>query len=210
MSKIMQKVATAKIALAPKKVLIVDNLSAHLEALKDIIYEKLEGNVEFKLEGTREVTIGHIKWADIVVISGGTGRSIEKNPQTFRTLVEKIITNHKPVVGICLGAQAIAVYYGAELRDIGVRRVGNIAIHLNPVLARLLENKEKFMVYEFHRWSIPEVSDPLVGLAKSKDGVEVFRHKNLPVWGLQFHPEVRRLDNGGHIIFESIIHRLSK
>lgn len=201
----MREAGTEKTELAPKKrVLIVDNKSAHLESLRDLICEKIV-NVECLLEGTRDVTPESVAWADLVVLSGGTGLSIEKNPKTFQRLVEKILAAEKPVIGICLGAQAIAVHYGAELVDIGTRRAGNIAIYLNETGTANLRLHERVIVYEFHRWKFDAVPLPLVELGRSKDGVEVLRHKELPVWGLQFHPEVRRRNNGGHNVLESIV-----
>lgn len=210
MSKITRKAVTGKTASAPKNILIVDNQSVHLESLRLIIDEKVIGDINFRLEATRDVTSDHIDWADLVVLSGGTGRSIEKNPKTFKRLVAALVASQKPVVGICLGAEAIAVYYGAKLKDIGVRRAGNIAIYLYPEFASAMDLKERSIVYEFHRWSIPELGEPLVALAESKDGVEIFRHTMLPIWGLQFHPEVRRRNNGGHTILESILQMLIK
>lgn len=205
MSRQMQKAAIEKTALAHKKrLLIVDNKSAHLEALQEIIREKIS-DVEYRLQATREVTDESVLWADLIVLSGGTGLSIEKNPKTFQRLIEKILAASKPVIGICLGAQAIGVHFGAVLIDIGVRRVGNIAIYFRTDAAQELRVKERMIVYEFHRWKIDTVPDPLVEVARSKDGVEVMRHASLPVWGLQFHPEVRRRGNGGHAIFESIV-----
>lgn len=205
MSKQMRKAGIEKTELARKRrVLIVDNKSAHLELLRELICEKI-ADVECLLEGTRDVTPENVAWADLVVLSGGTGLSIEKNPKTFQRLLEKILIAEKPVVGICLGAQAIAVHFGAKLVDIGVRRAGNIAIYLNDSGIADLGLQERVIVYEFHRWKFDAVPLPLVELGRSKDGVEVLRHKELPVWGLQFHPEVRRRNNGGHNVLEGIV-----
>jgi GMP synthase-like glutamine amidotransferase len=113
----------------------------------------------------------------------------------------------KPTIGICLGAEAIAVYFGSELKEMPVRRVGNIRINLDPGFAEAAGQKGRAMVYEFHKWRIEDVKEPLVCLATSKDRVELFRHKTLPIWGMQFHPEVKRLDNSGHLIFEHILRR---
>lgn len=203
----MQKVEIAKTALAPKKrILLIDNQSVHLASLQGILSEKMGADfVEVRMVGTREVHDSDVAWSDVVVLSGGTGRSIEKNPETFRRLVGGILAQSKPMVGICLGAEAIAYYYGAQLHDIGVRRVGNIPVTIDSGLADEMGlSSNRLMVYEFHRWSMKTVPAPLCELGQSKDGIEIFRHTTLPVWGLQFHPEVRRLDNDGHLVLEYI------
>lgn len=205
MSKKTLNSVIARIESEPKgvsmHVLLIDNKSAHLIRLKKLTRQKL-GKTIFRLRDPREMTDEDVTWAELVLISGGTGRSIEKNPDTFRRMVDMLVKAGKPTLGICLGAEAIAVYFGSTLRDIGVRRVGNVRVHLESAVPAVLpEGGRSGMAYEFHRWAIDEVHEPLIGLAYSKDGVEIFRHSTLPIWGLQFHPEVRRKHNGGHILF---------
>jgi GMP synthase-like glutamine amidotransferase len=189
------------------RVLIVDNKSAHLEKLRDLIAEKLD-EAEFRLKDPRELDDTDMKWAELAVISGGWGRSIVKNPQTFERMVQYLANHKKPTIGICLGAEAIAAYYGSNLTENFVRRVGNVRIHLTEPLAKQLGLGESILAYEFHKWFIPEVSLPLQNLATSKDGVEILRHTSLPMWGMQFHPEVRRKDNAGHLVFEHALRDL--
>ena len=182
-------------------VLVVDNKSAHLEKLRDLILNKL-GDVDFTLRDPREMHLDDVLGVDLVVFSGGWGRSIEKNPGTFKRMVQLVIDAKKPAIGICLGAEAIAVHYGSELVELPVRRVGNIPLKIEDESLKKALVTDSVMVYEFHKWYIPTVLSPLVPLATSKDGVECFKHPSLPLWGLQFHPEVSRLNNKGHEIFE--------
>lgn len=187
------------------KVLLVDNQSVHLPLLHNLIHEKL-GDVEFMVHDPRDMTDEHMPDADLVVFSGGTGRSIEKNPQTFERMVSLAVKYKKPTIGICLGAEAIAVHFGSRLREMPGRRVGNVRSHFSDSAAKSFGLSEtSTMVYEFHKWLIEDVYPPLESLATSKDGVELFRHTDLPIWGMQFHPEVRRLNNQGHTIFEYIL-----
>lgn len=184
-------------------VLLIDNKSAHLVRLQALIRATL-GKVEFRLHDPRNMGDDDMEWADLVIFSGGWGRSIVKNPGTFNRMVEFCERHRKPTVGICLGAEAIATYYGSELREIPVRRVGNVRIHFKPDVNEAMRLEPSVMVYEFHKWVIGAVHGPLVNLATSKDGCELFKHKTLPMWGMQFHPEVSRLDNKGHAIFEYV------
>jgi anthranilate/para-aminobenzoate synthase component II len=188
-------------------VLIVDNKSAHLERLKELLVEKL-GNVTFSFCDARDITDDIVKHAELVVISGGWGRSIIKNPGTFNKLIDTLAKHAKPTIGICLGAEAIAAAYGATLVELPVRRVGNIRISISDAELANTLGKSDLAVYEFHKWYINQTTSPIIALATSKDGVEIIRHRELPMWGLQFHPEVRRLDNNGHKIFEYVLNEL--
>jgi GMP synthase-like glutamine amidotransferase len=183
------------------RVLIVDNKSAHLTKLQELVHQKL-GNVEFVLRDPREMFLDDVLTVDLVVFSGGWGRSIEKNPGTFKRMVNVVVEAKKPAIGICLGAEAIAVHYGTKLIEMPVRRVGNIPLKVADGPLKDTLSKQHVMAYEFHKWLISEVHQPLITLATSKDGVECFKHASLPIWGLQFHPEVPRLGNIGHEIFE--------
>lgn len=187
------------------RVLIVDNSSVHLTKLQDLITEKL-GPVEFVIYGPREMQDDHLPKVDLVIFSGGTGRSIEKNPQTFERMVDLAAKHKKPTVGICLGAEAIAVRFGSKLRELRVRRVGNVRINFTSAGHKDFSSVDSsVMAYEFHKWCIDGVKKPLKIVASSKDGVEIFKHADLPMWGIQFHPEVRRKNNEGHLVFEDIL-----
>lgn len=192
-------------------VLLIDNKSAHLERLRKLIIDKLR-SVNFVQRDPRAVTEGEVHAADLIVISGGVGRSIVKNPRTFSRIVRLAASARKPTIGICLGAEAMAVEYGGVLQEMPVRRVGNIPILLDEKFKAQLafRQDDKVMVYEFHKWLINKtfLPSPLRILATSKDGVEVLKHESLPMWGLQFHPEVLRLNNAGQRIFDYILRDL--
>ncbi len=192
-----------------QKVLVIDNQTVHLQALCKLIIAKIP-DAKLTIESTREVTTSDISSADLVVLSGGTGKSIERNPKTFERVVSLIAELKKPCIGICLGAEALAAAYGASLEQMPVRRVGNIPIQLSPAGKELFSlEQERVMVYEFHKWKMMFGSiTELEILADSKDSVEIFKHRTLPLFGLQFHPEILRKGNAGHIIFEQILRGL--
>jgi len=183
-----------------RKVLVIDNTTVHLPRLIELVAEKIP-DAKVKIEVTEDVKAEHVRSADLIILSGGTGRSIEKNSEIYNRVVGLVVRNNKPTIGICLGAEAIAVYFGAQLEQMSVRRVGNIPVTLTKDGWKQIETKRP-MIYEFHKWKIVNLGPPLLTLGISKDGPEIFRHKKLPIFGLQFHPEVRRNDNEGHLFFE--------
>lgn len=188
-------------------VLLIDNKSAHLVRLQELIQDTL-GEVEFRLRDPRNMSDEEVEWADLIVFSGGWGRSIVKNPQTFTRMVELCVRHQKPTIGICLGAEAIAAYYGSSLSELPVRRVGNVRIFFKDGVDAAMGLEPSVMVYEFHKWVVNEVHHPLVCLATSKDGPELYRHAGLPLWAMQFHPEVLHRNSRGHEIFKYIVSEL--
>lgn len=184
------------------KVLVVDNSTVHLPKLIGLINEKITVQA-LTVETTREVVPDQVESADLIVLSGGTGRSIEKNPITFRNLTKLIAESGRPVIGVCLGAEALAVHFGGRLEKMPIRRVGNTRISLEEPLRDAL-GANSIMVNEFHSWLIASGGELQV-LATSKDRIEAFRHPTRPIFGLQFHPEIRRRNNDGHRIFETFL-----
>lgn len=190
------------------KILIIDNTTVHLPRLIELVEEKIP-DPKILIEVTNDLKSEHVRSADLVILSGGTGRSVEKNTEMYNRVVGLAVKNNKPTVGICLGAEAIAVYFGAKLEQMPVRRVGNIPLSLNKGnWKRKVGNRP--MVYEFHKWKITNIIQPLLILATSKDGPEIFKHNKQPMYGLQFHPEVRRNDNQGHLFLELILKDILK
>ena len=70
------------------------------------------------------------------------------------------------------------------------------------------DNKEEVFVYESHRFVVDKVSEDIEILATSNDGIEFFKHKNKPIYGLQFHPEMFVDKTQGKEIFLKILEKL--
>ncbi len=91
-----------------------------------------------------------------------------------------------PVLGICAGMQLIAVHHGGRLvegKEIGMVPVR--PVEDNPLVPGPIE------VYGLHRYDL-EGLEAFRVLARSEHCVEAIAHKDLPLYGILFHPEVRR------------------
>lgn len=125
---------------------------------------------------------------DLIVLSGG--HIFDLQDEIYRREKELIVNTDVPLLGICLGAELINLAYGGKLEkkrnlDIGVRKIKIIRDD------ELFNGVEKtFPVYENHRNVIFNLPDELENLAESDTGVEIFRHKQKIIYGMQFHPEM--------------------
>jgi anthranilate synthase component 2 len=95
----------------------------------------------------------------------------------------------KPLLGVCLGHQAIGQYFGGN-----VIRGGLMHGKTSPVThdnSGLFEGMPSpFTATRYHSLIVENVPDTLVINANSDDGLVMgFRHKELPIHGVQFHPE---------------------
>ncbi len=127
---------------------------------------------------------------DKLILSPGPGIPSEAGlmPETILHF-----TGRKPILGICLGHQAIGEAFGAQLENLsdvfhGVATEGT-QLQNDPVFAGL---PPRIVMGRYHSWVIRRDSLPecLEVTAVSDDGqIMALRHKSYDIRGLQFHPE---------------------
>ncbi|HWB89960.1 MAG TPA: aminodeoxychorismate/anthranilate synthase component II [Acidimicrobiia bacterium] len=138
---------------------------------------------EIDVEEARDVDATH------VVLSPGSGR-----PEEGDTIVEIVrrLAGHVPVLGVCLGHQAIAVAYGGRVgpaRALMHGKASQVHHDGHGIFAGL---PTPFPAGRYHSLAVPRsgLPDDLTVSARTADGeVMGLRHRRLPVEGIQFHPE---------------------
>jgi anthranilate synthase/aminodeoxychorismate synthase-like glutamine amidotransferase len=133
-----------------------------------------------------------------IVLSPGPG-----TPQQAGCMTQVIehYHNHLPILGICLGFQALGTYFGATLSK-AIRpmhgKISEITIHTDPLFAQI---PERLRVVRYHSLVLKELPSSLEGLALTAENeLMAFRHRNLPLRGLQFHPEAILTEHGFQIL----------
>lgn len=166
------------------KILVVDNGTAYLRAL----LHQLEPN-DVTVITRDELSARAITPVDVIVLSGGSSMSVIGHETEYGYELGLIRDARTPIIGICLGFELIAHAYKAKLERLVVKERGLISLKYlqpHPIFLGVPET----CVFESHRWRVKEVSKPLVGLAKSKDGYEIISHESKLIFGFQFHPEM--------------------
>ncbi len=126
---------------------------------------------------------------DAIVISPGPGHPV--NPKDIGTCLEIIRESGVPLLGICLGHQAIGVAFGGEVSHSPSGPVhGKTALitHNGNSIYRGLPNP--LVGGRYHSLAITKLPRELEVTARTEDGIIMgVKHKQRPVFGLQFHPE---------------------
>lgn len=112
-----------------------------------------------------------------------------------------------PILGVCLGHQAIGAAYGGDVvraREIMHGKVSSITHRGTDVFAGL---PSPFTVTRYHSLAVARdtLPDCLEVTAETDDGeIMGLRHKTLPVYGVQFHPE-SVLSEHGHALLKNFL-----
>jgi anthranilate synthase/aminodeoxychorismate synthase-like glutamine amidotransferase len=165
--------------------LLLDNFDSFTYNLVDYF-----GQAGICVEVVRnDVSLDEIKQLPVtgVVLSPGPGI-----PEKAGCLMEVIQYYHErvPMLGICLGHQALGEFFGARLEK-GIKpmhgKVSEITCEEDP----LFDKMPKIMpVVRYHSLVLRDTPDCVVPLAFTAAGeLMAFKHNTLPLYALQFHPE---------------------
>jgi GMP synthase (glutamine-hydrolysing) A subunit len=109
-------------------------------------------------------------------------------------IIKKIAESGKPILGICLGHQLLALSLGGEVRKSQTPEIGWYKLQLNNEgkQNRLYQEiNPVFQSFEFHYDEVSSLPNQFKILAKSENcKIQAYQYKNFPVWGVQYHPEV--------------------
>ncbi|WP_353843833.1 aminodeoxychorismate synthase component I [Brevibacterium sp. RIT 803] len=131
---------------------------------------------------------GALDGYDNVVISPGPG-SPDKIAD-FGICDEVIATATIPILGICLGHQGIALAHGGSVAHAPSPRHGRLSEIRNLGVDLFTDLPPTFNAVRYHSLAVTDVPKELEVTAYSDDGVIMgLRHRTLPQWGVQFHPE---------------------
>jgi anthranilate synthase/aminodeoxychorismate synthase-like glutamine amidotransferase len=95
-----------------------------------------------------------------------------------------------PILGVCLGHQAIGQYFGATLTHASAPMHGKVydIYHQNDPMFNGIE--VPFKATRYHSLVLKNLPSCLIETASTKQGeIMAIRHKELPIWGVQYHPE---------------------
>lgn len=181
-------------------VLIIDNHDSFTYNLLETLRQTSLCSIDVVLlEQVRFIDLQHYQG---IMLSPGPGLPEEK-PGLFE-VIQKLVEAKIPLLGVCLGHQALAQYFGACLLQL--ERV----IHGEASLINVLADKEFYKdvglqvaVGRYHSWVVNPLGfpDELELTATTEQGLIMsFKHKTLAVRGVQFHPESILTPQGSRLL----------
>lgn len=133
-----------------------------------------------------------------IVLSPGPG-----TPSTSGIMMEVLreYYNELPILGICLGHQALGEFFGAKLVKAQVPMHGKVSEIICTQDSIFNNLPDKFNVVRYHSLLINEVPKTFKVLAYSEKGeIMALKHLSLPLYGFQFHPEAILTEYGMELL----------
>jgi len=136
-----------------------------------------------------------------IILSPGPGK-----PEDAGICMEVVreFFNKIPLLGICLGHQAIGAAFGGVIQRAEIIKHGKTSLVTHNDCELFSDLPDHFEVMRYHSLIVEEVSLPeqLECIAHSNDDqvVMAIKHKQYPVYGLQFHPESIGTPSGKQIL----------
>ena len=145
---------------------------------------------DYKVFRNDKINVSELAKYSKIVISPGPGMPDEV------PLLNQIIESFapvKPILGVCLGMQAIAAFYGSELSNLShVLHGVKLQCSFNTDEDIFKNVKIPFEVGHYHSWIVDSDSLPpeLEVIARGPDNtIMAIKHVKYPLYGVQFHPE---------------------
>jgi len=133
-----------------------------------------------------------------LILSGGPASVYETGaPKCDPAIFELGI----PILGICYGMQLACEALGGQVASAPAREYGRAQCSIVKDEGLLAGVPRDFEVWMSHGDQVAKVSDDFESLAKTKTcPIAAVKHRRLPIYGLQFHPEVTHTPDGGRIL----------
>lgn len=179
-------------------ILVIDNYDSFTF---NLVHYLMELGAEVRVERNDAIT------ADEAIATGAAGFLISPGPCTPNEagisldLVAACARAEKPLLGVCLGHQSIGQYFGGKVVRGGLMhgKTSPVTHDGSGVFAGL---PSPYTATRYHSLIVDDIPDQLAINATSTtpglddDCVMGFRHKTLPIHGVQFHPESIATEHG--------------
>ena len=181
----------------PQHVVLVDHHDSFTHNLAHLI-ASVTGVLPQLVQHDDPAAVEVVAGATHVVLSPGPGTPAD--PDDFAVGRELLRTGDVPVLGVCLGMQALAVTHGGAVT--AVRPAHGQVSSVSHDGRGLFEGlPQGFAAVRYHSLAVTSVPATLEVTARSEDGVIMgLRHLERPLCGVQFHPESVLSEHGQDMV----------
>ena len=173
--------------------LVVDNGSVFTQNLIDFLEEK---KIQFEKQTPDCINLDSLKRFDSFILSGRR-KNEKKTNEVNSKIIKHSIKHEKKLLGICYGAEILALTLGGTIRKTKSLQRGNEIIRIQK---ENMISPNDLQVFESHNFEISKLPYPLISIGESDNCKhEIIQYEKRQIFGTQFHPE---MSNDGHDLIE--------
>ncbi len=182
------------------KILMLDNYDSFTYNLVHYL-EAVDDSITVEVKRNDKISLAEVENYTAIVLSPGPG--LPKDAGIMPALIQTYAPT-KPILGVCLGHQAIGEAFGASLKNLETVYHGlgmSTSVLENDILFKNIP--QQFITGRYHSWVIDKTKlghDLIVTATDTNGEIMALKHKTYNVRGVQFHPESILTEYGKDII----------
>lgn len=180
------------------RVLVIDNYDSFVY---NLVHYLAQLGAQCVVRRNDAIEAGDVAAADGVLISPGPGTP--ERAGASMEIVRECAEQGLPLLGVCLGHQAIGAVWGATVARAPELLHGKTSVVHHDGAAVLAGLPQPFVATRYHSLTVlPETLPEELEVTGHTDSgiVMALRHRELPVYGVQFHPESVLTDSGHRLL----------
>ena len=178
-------------------ILVIDNYDSFTF---NLVHYLMELGAEVRVERNDALTASEAISTNAKGVLLSPGPCTPNDAGISLDLVGACVDKGLPLLGVCLGHQSIGQYFGGRVVQGGLMhgKTSPVTHDGSGVFAGL---PSPFTATRYHSLVVEDIPEVLEVNARSDDGhVQGFRHKDLPIHGVQFHPESIATEHGHDLL----------
>ena len=179
------------------RTILIDNYDSFTYNLYQLLGE-VNGQPPVVIRNDTDWSQVRIQEFDSVVISPGPGSPDQ--PRDFGISSHAILESGLPVLGVCLGHQGICHLFGGEVGLAPEPMHGRISPIQHTGVGIFTGLPSPFNAVRYHSLVVTALPEEVEVTAWTDDIVMGIRHRDLPLWGVQFHPESINSEYGRELL----------
>jgi anthranilate synthase component II len=174
-------------------ILVIDNYDSFTW---NLVHYLMELGAEIEVVRNDAISVGQAMTSGAEAFLISPGPKTPKDAGVSLELVAACADAGRPLLGVCLGHQAIGEHFGGNVVRGGLMhgKTSPVTHDSSGLFAGL---PSPFLATRYHSLIVDDIPADLIVNARSDDGhVMGFRHASLPIHGVQFHPESIATEHG--------------
>jgi anthranilate synthase component II len=174
-------------------ILVIDNYDSFTW---NLVHYLMELGAEVDVVRNDAISVGQAMTSGAEALLISPGPKTPKDAGISLDLVAACAEAGKPLLGVCLGHQAIGEHFGGNVVRGGLMH-GKTSPVTHDSSGLFTGLPSPFLATRYHSLIVDDIPADLIINAKSDDGhIMGFRHATLPIHGVQFHPESIATEHG--------------